>query len=42
VRAFEIKWSPRRVSRRAFRDAYGVDVESIQSDNPLASDILKT
>lgn len=42
VRAFEIEWSPRRVSGRAFRDAYGVDVESIQSDNPFAADIFKT
>ena len=42
VRAFQIKWSPRRVSGRAFRDAYGVDVESIQSDNPFAADIFKT
>jgi predicted AAA+ superfamily ATPase len=42
VRAFEIKWSPRRVSSRAFRDAYGVDVEPIHSDDPFAADIFKT
>jgi uncharacterized protein len=41
LRAFEIKWSPRRVSGRAFRDAYGVQVESIRPDNPLfATDIF--
>jgi len=42
LRAFEIKWSPRRVSGRAFRDAYGVEVEPIRSDNPFAVDIFKT
>jgi hypothetical protein len=36
LRAFEVKWSPRRVSGRAFRDAYGVEVESIRADNPFA------
>ena len=24
LRAFEVKWSPRRISGRAFRDAYAV------------------
>lgn len=42
VRAFEIKWAPRRVSSRAFRDAYGVDVEPIHSDNPFIADMLRT
>jgi len=42
LRAFEIKWSPRRVSSRAFREAYGVEVEPIHSDNPFAVDIFKT
>ncbi len=42
LQAFEIKWSPRRVSGRAFRDAYGVEVEPIRSDNPFAADIFKT
>ena len=42
LRAFEIKWSPRRVSSRAFREAYGVEVEPIRSDNPFAVDIFKT
>jgi hypothetical protein len=36
LRAFEVKWSPRRTSSRVFRDAYGVDVETISPDNPLA------
>ena len=36
LRAFEIKWSPRRVSGRAFREAYGVEVEPVHSDNPFA------
>ena len=40
LQAFEIKWSPRRVSGRAFRDAYGVEVEPIRSDNPFAVDIF--
>lgn len=41
LRAFEIKWSPRRVSGRAFREAYGVEVEPVHADNPWAADILK-
>jgi len=41
LRAFEIKWSPRRVSGRAFRNAYGVDVETIHSGDPFAADIFK-
>lgn len=41
LQAFEIKWSPRRVTGRAFRDAYGVEVEPIHSDNPFATDIFK-
>lgn len=42
LRAFEIKWSPRRVSGRAFRDAYGVEVEPIRADNPFAADIFRS
>ena len=42
LRAFEVKWSSRRVSVRAFRDAYGIDVEFIRPDNPLAVDIFDT
>ena len=42
LRAFEIKWSaPRRVAGRAFRDAYGVDVEQIHADDPFVADILE-
>ena len=41
LRAFEIKLSGGRVSGRAFRDAYGVEVEPIRSDNPFAVDIFK-
>ena len=41
LRAFEIKWSHRRVSSRAFRDAYGVEVEPIRADNPFTADIIK-
>jgi hypothetical protein len=40
LRAFEIKWSPGRVSGRAFRDAYHVDVEPVCPDNPFAADIF--
>lgn len=40
LRAFEVKWSPRQVSGRAFRDAYGVEVEPIRPDNPFAVDII--
>ena len=42
LRAFEVKWSPRRVSGRAFHDAYGVEVQPIRPDNPFAVDIFKT
>jgi hypothetical protein len=40
LRAFEVKWSPRRVSGRAFRDAYEVEVETIRADNPFAVDLF--
>ena len=36
LRAFEVKWSPRRTAGRAFRDAYDVEVEMISPDNPFA------
>jgi uncharacterized protein len=42
LRAFEIKWSTRRISGRSFRDAYGVDVETIRPENPFAMDIFTT
>ena len=38
LRAFEIKWSPRRVVGRAFRDAYGINVEPIRPVNPFMAD----
>lgn len=41
LRAFEIKWSQRRFAGRAFRDAYGVEVEPIRPVNPFATAILK-
>jgi uncharacterized protein len=41
LRAFEVKWSPRRVAGRAFRDAYGVAVEPIRPDKPFAMDIIE-
>ncbi len=40
LRAFEIKWSPQRGSGRAFRDAYGIQVEAIRPDNPFLADIF--
>lgn len=42
LQAFEIKWSSRRVSGRAFRDAYGVEVQLLRPDNPFAVDIFRT
>ena len=38
--AFRIKWSPRRVSGRAFRDAYRVNVELLSSDDPFVGNML--
>ncbi len=39
IRAFEIKWSPRRKAGiRAFTDRYGVDVEMITSNSPVISE----
>lgn len=40
LRAFEIKWSKRRAPGRAFRDAYGVEVEAIRPGNPFATEIF--
>ena len=43
LQAFEIKWSSsRRVSGRAFHDAYGTKVEAMHSDNPFATDSIIT
>ena len=38
LQAYEIKWSPRRINRRAFHAAYGVEVNGIGPDNPFAVD----
>jgi len=40
LRAFEIKWNPRRAGSAAFRSAYGVDVELIGPDDPFVADLL--
>ena len=40
LRAFEIKWNPRRAGSAAFHSAYGVKVESIGPDNPFVADLL--
>jgi predicted AAA+ superfamily ATPase len=40
LRAFEIKWNPRRAGSIAFRSAYGVNVESIGPANPFVADFL--
>jgi hypothetical protein len=40
LQAFEIKWSGRPAAGRAFRDAYGVTVETIGPENPLAAEWL--
>jgi hypothetical protein len=40
LRAFEIKWSGRRAAGRAFRDAYGVEVESVGPEDPFVADLL--
>ena len=42
LRAFEIKWTPRRAAHRAFREAYGVDVEPLQPGNPFAADLFRS
>lgn len=40
LRAFEIKWNPRRSRSAAFQSAYGVPVEPIGPDNPFVADLL--
>jgi len=42
LRAFEIKWAAQRTGGRAFRDAYGVEVEPIRPTNPFAPDLFQT
>lgn len=37
LRAFEIKWNPRRVAGRAFKELYGVDVELLDAGNPFVA-----
>lgn len=41
LRAFEIKWSGHRTRSRAFRDAYGVNIETIEPENPFVADLLE-
>ncbi len=40
LRAFEIKWNPRRAGSAAFKSAYGVTVETIGPANPFVTDLL--
>jgi uncharacterized protein len=40
LRAFEIKWNPRRAGSAAFRSAYGVTVEVISPASPFVEVIL--
>ena len=40
LRAFEIKWRPRRAGSAAFRSAYGVNVEPIGPDDPFVANLL--
>lgn len=41
LRAFEVKWSPRRVAGRAFEDAYGVKVATITPEQPFVEETLR-
>lgn len=40
LRGFEVKWSARRVSARAFRDAYHVDVLGLDSTDPFVANLV--
>lgn len=40
LRAYEIKWSSRRVASRAFRDAYGTEVLPIRPDQPFVAETV--
>jgi len=40
LRAFEIKWNPRRAGSAAFQSVYGVSVESIGPADPFVADLL--
>jgi len=39
--AYEIKWSARGASARAFREAYGVEVHTLRPDNPFFENIVQ-
>jgi predicted AAA+ superfamily ATPase len=41
LRAFEVKWTRGRVAGRAFREAYGTEVETIHPENPFETDIFR-
>jgi predicted AAA+ superfamily ATPase len=41
LRAYEIKWTRGRVAGRAFREAYGTEVETIHPENPFETDIFR-
>lgn len=38
LHAYEMKWSERRVASRAFREAYGVEVEALRPDDPFVAE----
>jgi len=40
LRGFEVKWSGRRAVKRAFHDAYGVNIEAIGPANPFVAELL--
>ena len=39
LRAFEIKWTRGRIAGRAFREAYGTEVETIHPENPFKTNL---
>jgi predicted AAA+ superfamily ATPase len=41
LRAFEIKWTRGRIAGRAFREAYGTEVETIHPENPFDTEIFR-
>ncbi len=40
LRAFEIKWTRGRIAGRAFREAYGTEVETIHPENPFETNLF--
>jgi hypothetical protein len=42
LRALEIKWKSRKTVGRAFRTAYGVDVETIGPHDPFVTNLLES